>query len=85
MRTTYTPAADVEAAITKAREERGLGMSEAIDYLVRQGLVAPREKQKRFKQKTYDLGFLVDISNTGEVIGMLDDEDWAEQQARDAR
>jgi hypothetical protein len=74
MRTTIDLADDVAAAVEKARRERGLGLSEAVNDLVRAGLLQ-REPRRPFRQKTYDLGLRVDISNIGEVLEMLDVED----------
>ena len=74
MRTTIDLADDVAAAVEKARQERGLGLSEAVNDLVRAGLL-PREPRPPFRQKTYNMGLKVDVSNIGEVLDMLDAED----------
>lgn len=71
MRTTITLADDVAAAVEKLRRERSIGLSEAINDLVREGLTASRPDQ-RFRQKTHDLGTGVDFSNVGETIETLD-------------
>lgn len=55
MRTTVTLADDVAAAVEQLRRERGHGISDAINELVRRGLVAsPRPKP--FRQRTSELG-----------------------------
>lgn len=75
MRTTIDLADDVAAAVEKARRERGIGLSEAVNDLVRAGLL-PREPRPQFRQKSYDLGVAkVDYSNIGEVLELLDAED----------
>jgi uncharacterized membrane protein YgcG len=74
MRTTVDLADDVAAAVEKARRERGLGLSEAVNDLVRAGLL-PRESRPPFRQRTYSMGLKVDVSNIGEVLDMLDAED----------
>ena len=74
MRTTIDLADDVAAAVEKARRERGLGLSEAVNDLVRAGLL-PREPRPPFRQKTYSMGLKVDVSNIGEVLDMLDAEE----------
>jgi uncharacterized membrane protein YgcG len=74
MRTTVDLADDVAAAVEKARRERGIGLSEAVNDLVRAGLL-PREPRPPFRQKTYDMGLKMDISNVGEVLDLLDEED----------
>lgn len=74
MRTTVDLADDVAAAVEKARRERGLGLSEAVNDLVRAGLL-PREPRPPFRQKAYDMGLKVDVSDVGEALDMLDAED----------
>jgi hypothetical protein len=73
MRTTVDLADDVAAAVEKARRERGLGLSEAVNDLVRAGLL-PRERSP-FRQRSYDMGIRVNVDNIGEVIEMLESED----------
>jgi len=72
VRTTITLADDVAAAIEKLRRERGIGLSEAVNDLVRSGLtVAPPPRP--FRQRTHDLGTdQLDVSNVAEVIETLD-------------
>jgi len=68
MRTTIDLADDVAAAVEKARRERGLGLSEAVNDLVRAGLL-PREPRVPFRQKTYSMGpARVDYANVAEAI-----------------
>ncbi|HEX3609774.1 MAG TPA: hypothetical protein VHU14_08940 [Solirubrobacterales bacterium] len=71
MRTTITLAADVSAGIDRLRRERDLGLSEAVNDLVRAGLTAERAVPA-FRQKAHDLGTAVDFSNIGETIETLD-------------
>jgi hypothetical protein len=72
MRTTITFAEDVAAAIERLRKERDLGLSEAVNELIRAGLTvdAPR---RPFRQATHDLGLKVDVSNVGRVVDLLDE------------
>lgn len=72
MRTTLTLADDVAAAVERLRRERSLGMSEAVNELVRAGLTSERAEREPFRQKTYDLGVGIDASNVGEAIETLD-------------
>ncbi len=74
MRTTITLADDVAAGIEKLRRERDLGLSDAVNDLVRAGL-AREQPRPLFRQRTYDMGLKVDISNIGEVIELLEAED----------
>jgi Ribbon-helix-helix protein, copG family len=71
MRTTVTLADDVAAAVEKLRRERSIGLSEAINDLVRAGLVEHR-KIAPFRQKAHDLGRGIDFSNVAEAIETLD-------------
>ncbi|HWX45268.1 MAG TPA: CopG family transcriptional regulator [Solirubrobacteraceae bacterium] len=71
MRTTVTLSEDVVAAVEKLRRERGVGLSEAVNDLVRSGLTATRSTQP-FRQKTHDFGDGLDVSNIAETIETLD-------------
>ncbi|HEX8065672.1 MAG TPA: hypothetical protein VF520_04005 [Thermoleophilaceae bacterium] len=71
MRTTITLAEDVAAAVERLRRERSLGLSEAVNELIRGGLVAKR-KRSGFKQKTHDMGRGIDYANVAEAIETLD-------------
>jgi hypothetical protein len=71
VRTTITLAEDVAAAVERVRRERSLGLSEAVNELIRSGLVAPN-KQKEFKQKTHDMGTGIDYTNVADAIETLD-------------
>lgn len=74
MRTTIDLADDVAAAVEQARRKRGLGLSEAVNDLVRAGLVSRREAPP-IDPPSYDMGLRVDVSNVGEVIELLESED----------
>jgi Ribbon-helix-helix protein, copG family len=71
MRTTVTLADDVAASVEKLRRERGVGLSEAVNDLVRAGLMTKRPAPA-FCQETHDLGLGIDVSNVGEAIETLD-------------
>lgn len=71
MRTTITLADDVAAAVEQHRRKRAAGLSEAVNELIRKGLVAER-RQVRFEQATHDLGEGVDFGNVAEAIETLD-------------
>jgi hypothetical protein len=72
MRTTIDLSDDVVAAVERARRERGLGLSEAVNDLVRAGLVAAAPRGP-IDPPTYDMGLKVDVSNVGEVLELLDE------------
>lgn len=71
MRTTVNLSEDVAAAVEKLRRERGLGLSETVNELVRSGLTAERAT-RRFRQKTHDLGSGIDVSNVADALESLD-------------
>lgn len=71
MRTTITLADDVLAAVERLRRERSMGVSEAVNELIRAGLAAGRRRQ-RFRQRTHRLGVRLDVTNVAEAIETLD-------------
>ncbi|HEX8102633.1 MAG TPA: hypothetical protein VF533_08485 [Solirubrobacteraceae bacterium] len=73
MRTTLTLADDVAAAVERLRRERSLGMSEAVNELVRAGLASQAQPRTPFRQRAYDLGSHVNVDNVAEVLDALDE------------
>lgn len=71
MRTTVTLAKDVAAAVERVRRERSVGVSEAVNELIRDGLAAPPEGG-RYEPVTHDMGAALDYSNIAEVIDTVD-------------
>ena len=71
MRTTITLADDVAAALEKVRRERDLGLSEAVNDLIRAGLTTERETHV-FHQVSHDMGMRIDVSNIGEALETLE-------------
>lgn len=71
MRTTVTLSDDVAAAVQRLRRERSLGLSEAVNELIRDGLARER-RVGGFRQVTHDLGAGVDPTNVAEAIETLD-------------
>lgn len=67
MRTTVTFADDVAAGIEKVRRERDMGLSEAVNDLIRAGL-ADRGDRPYVDFPTFDMGMRIDVSNVGEAI-----------------
>jgi len=71
VRTTITLADDVAAAVERLRRERSIGLSEAVNDLVRAGLTGQR-RGTPFRQKAHDLGRGIDFSNVADAIETLD-------------
>jgi hypothetical protein len=74
MRTTITLADDVTAGIEKVRRERDLGLSEAVNDLIRAGL-ADHGDRPFVDFPTYDMGMKIDVSNVGEAIEAIERAD----------
>ena len=71
MRTTFTLDDDVSAEVERLRREEGIGISEAVNRLIRQGLARPG-KRTRYAHRSAALGMKVDVRNIGEVLDLLD-------------
>lgn len=74
MRTTVTLDGDVAAAVEQLRRERAIGLSEALNELVREGLRV-KPQRKAFRQRSVPLGLRIDVSNVAEALELLDAED----------
>lgn len=71
MRTTITLHKDVAAAVARLQRERGIGVSEAVNELVRRGL-AHKEAAQPFVQETSRLGLRVVVTNVAEALDALE-------------
>lgn len=71
MRTTLNLADDVAAAVERLRRDRSIGLSEAVNDLVRAGL-AQQSPAVSFRQQTHDLGSGIDFTNVADAIETLD-------------
>jgi Arc/MetJ family transcription regulator len=71
VRTTLSLDDDVAAAVQRLREERHIGLSDAVNELIRAGLTAPA-KREPFRQRTADLGLRVDVSDVADALEHLD-------------
>ena len=74
MRTTVEFEPDTARAIEELRRAEGLGLSEAVNELVRRGLM-PRRSTNRFEQRTHPMGLTIDVSNVAEAIDLLEGPD----------
>ena len=71
MRATVELDDDTSAAIAELRRTRSLGFSEAVNALIRRGMLA-RPDRELFVQQTRPLGARLDVSNVAEAIDALD-------------
>jgi hypothetical protein len=61
----------VAVAVRRVRRERGIGLSEAVNTLIRAGLQA-RRPTSRFEQRTRDLGLRVDVRNVADALEVIE-------------
>ncbi len=71
MRTTVEFDTDTAKAIEELRRERGLGVSEAMNELIRRAML-PRGEPETFVQTTHGLGLRIDVSNIAEALELLE-------------
>jgi metal-responsive CopG/Arc/MetJ family transcriptional regulator len=71
MRTTVTLAEDVAAAVERVSRDKGIGRSEAVNELIRQGLATSRQREE-FRQRTRRLGLRLDVSDVADALETLD-------------
>jgi antitoxin component of RelBE/YafQ-DinJ toxin-antitoxin module len=70
MRTTVELDDDTAEAVERVRQELGVGVSEAVNVLIRRGL--HRGETSPFRQRTQQLGIRVDVSNVAAALEDLD-------------
>lgn len=74
MRTTITIAEDVAEEMARLRRSEGLGPSEALNLLARRGMAQQTPPADPYVLRPRALGAKVDLSNTVEVLDLLDQE-----------
>lgn len=72
MRTTVDLQPDVLAEVERLRRERGLGLSEAVNELVRRGAVEPSAPGV-YEHRSHSMGARIDVTNISEVMDLLDE------------
>lgn len=72
MRTTVTLEPDVAAAVDSVRRERHVGVSAAINELIRTGLREHSAAAKPFVQHTSRMGARIDVANVADALEVLD-------------
>lgn len=71
MRTTVTFDEDTAAAVDRLRRERGIGVSAAVNQLVRRALARP-EPRERFVQRTSAGHARIDVTDIADALDLLD-------------
>ena len=71
MRTTVDLDDDTAKAVAALRRRGGMGLSEAVNHLIRQGLL-PRPEARPFRQRTRHLGLRIDVSNVADALEALE-------------
>jgi len=63
---------DVAAAIERVRRQRAIGLSQAVNELIRAGLVTQDKPPTPFRQRSHDLGRGIDFDNIVDTLETLD-------------
>lgn len=63
--------ADTAKAVEALRRERGLGVSAAVNELIRRALLA-QGPPKPFVAQTFRLGIAIDVSNVTDALDLLE-------------
>lgn len=71
MRTTVEFDVDTAAAIDALRRERSVGLSEAVNELVRRGMLAATP-ERPFEPIRRSLGLTIDVSNVADALDLLE-------------
>jgi Arc/MetJ family transcription regulator len=71
VRTTVELDDDTARAVQALRRERDIGVSEAVNELIRRALL-PRGPVPKFRQRTKALGLQLDVSNVAEALEILE-------------
>lgn len=71
MRTTVEFDDDAARAIEALRHERGVGLSQAVNELIRRGLLA-QPTRAPFRQRTAPLGLSIDASSVADALELLE-------------
>jgi len=72
MRTTFTLDDDVAAEVERLRRDEAIGISEAVNRLIRAGLArAPRRQP--YRHRSTPLGLKVDVTDVAAVLEILNE------------
>lgn len=75
MRTTVEFDDDTAKAVDALRRERGIGTSQAVNELLRRGMLA-RPATQAFRQRSASLGIRIDVSSVSDALEHLDAPAW---------
>ena len=71
MRTTVTFEDDVAAAVERLRRRRSIGVSEAVNELIRAGL-RTKPTPRTYRGRSQVLGLRIDVTNVTEALEQLE-------------
>jgi Arc/MetJ family transcription regulator len=71
MRTTIELDDDTEAEVQRLRREENRGVSEAVNELIRRGMLQ-KQRREPFVPITRELGLKIDVSNIAEALDYLE-------------
>ena len=71
MRTTIELEPDTAEAVRALRQEKGRGVSQAVNELIRRGMLAESDR-KPFVARSQRLGLRIDVSNVADAIDVLE-------------
>jgi hypothetical protein len=71
MRTTVEFDDDTAKAVEQLRQDLGIGVSQAVNELIRRGLI-PRLEAPPFRQRTRPMGIRIDVSNVAAALEDLE-------------
>ncbi len=71
MRTTIELDDDTEAEVQRLRREENRGVSEAVNELIRRGMLRQRHREP-FVPTTHELGLKIDVSNIADTLDYLE-------------
>ncbi len=74
MRTTVELDSDTAQAVQALRREEGRGVSEAVNELIRRGMLAEPQRQP-FVPRTRSMGIRIDVSNIADALDLLEGPD----------
>ena len=71
VRTTIEFDADTARVVEQVRAERGRGVSDAVNELIRRALMVPPDRPP-FVPRTHALGLSIDVSNVADALDFLE-------------